>query len=140
MKDLLPLAEKVGTLLKARCETIAISESSAGGLVSAALLTLPGASAYFLGGVVVYTRAARETVGGQALIAAELACVVNADTDAARATARRDKASSSARSPSICTAAEMISSRSRSPCPRALGRRGPAGRPAEVLSSIAGSF
>jgi nicotinamide-nucleotide amidase len=59
MIDLLPLAEKVATLLKARHETIAIAESSAGGLVSAALLAQPGASAYFLGGAVVYTYASR---------------------------------------------------------------------------------
>jgi PncC family amidohydrolase len=39
-------------------ETIAISESSAGGLISAALLSVPGASAYFLGGSVLYTRRA----------------------------------------------------------------------------------
>jgi PncC family amidohydrolase len=59
MNDLLPLAEKIGGLLKARKETIAIAESSAGGLISAALLAVPGASAYFLGGAVVYTRTAR---------------------------------------------------------------------------------
>lgn len=59
MKDLLPLAEKVSTLLKDRRETIAIAESSTGGLVSAALLAMPGASAYFLGGAVVYTHLAR---------------------------------------------------------------------------------
>ncbi len=39
-------------------ETVAISESSAGGLIAAALLTVPGASAYFLGGGVIYTRKA----------------------------------------------------------------------------------
>jgi PncC family amidohydrolase len=59
MNDLLPLAEKVAILLKARRETVAIAESSAGGLISAALIALPGASAYFLGGAVVYTYAAR---------------------------------------------------------------------------------
>jgi nicotinamide-nucleotide amidase len=59
MKDLLPLAEKVSTLLKARRETVAVAESSAGGLISAALLAVPGASAYFLGGAVVYTYGAR---------------------------------------------------------------------------------
>jgi nicotinamide-nucleotide amidase len=60
MQTLLPLAEHVAILLKERRETIAIAESSAGGLLSAVLLAVPGASAYFLGGAVVYTRRARE--------------------------------------------------------------------------------
>ncbi|MFA5916121.1 MAG: CinA family protein [Burkholderiales bacterium] len=60
MQTLLPLAEQVASLLKARRETIAVAESSAGGLIAAALLAVPGASAYFLGGAVVYTRKARE--------------------------------------------------------------------------------
>jgi nicotinamide-nucleotide amidase len=60
MQTLLPLAEQVAILLKQRRETIAVAESSTGGLVSAALLAVPGASAYFLGGAVVYTRKARE--------------------------------------------------------------------------------
>ena len=59
MDGLLPAARAVAERLKARGETVAVAESSAGGLVSAALLALPGASAYFLGGGVVYTRAAR---------------------------------------------------------------------------------
>jgi PncC family amidohydrolase len=49
---------RVAERLVARKETIAVSESSAGGLISAALLTVPGASAYFLGGGVIYTRKA----------------------------------------------------------------------------------
>jgi len=60
MQTLLPLAEQVAILLKERRETITVAESSTGGLVSAALLAVPGASAYFLGGAVVYTRKARE--------------------------------------------------------------------------------
>ncbi len=59
MDTLLPLAEQVAILLRKRKETIAVAESSTGGLVSAALLAVPGASAYFLGGAVVYTRQAR---------------------------------------------------------------------------------
>jgi nicotinamide-nucleotide amidase len=59
MNDLLLHAEKVAALLNERRETVAVSESSAGGLVSAALLAVPGASAYFLGGAVVYTYASR---------------------------------------------------------------------------------
>lgn len=58
MDILLPHAAKVAALLKARNETIAVGESSSGGLVSAALLAMPGASAYFVGGAVLYTRKA----------------------------------------------------------------------------------
>jgi nicotinamide-nucleotide amidase len=56
MDDLIRLAETIAVRLKARSESIAIAESSTGGLISAALLALPGASAYFLGGAVAYTR------------------------------------------------------------------------------------
>jgi nicotinamide-nucleotide amidase len=59
MNDLLPLAEQAAALLQQRRETIAIAESSAGGLIAASLLAVPGASAYFLGGAVVYTKQAR---------------------------------------------------------------------------------
>jgi|TARA_B100001971_G_C18235272_1_gene566683 PncC family amidohydrolase len=52
----LPTAE----LLKSRRETIAIAESSAGGLIAASLLAVPGASSYFLGGAIIYTREARK--------------------------------------------------------------------------------
>jgi PncC family amidohydrolase len=56
------LAERIAAKLKARGETIAVAESSAGGLISASLLAVPGASAYFLGGAVVYTRQARRAL------------------------------------------------------------------------------
>src|ERR1700755_3319240 len=59
MKDLLPLAETIAARLKARKETIAIAESSTGGLISAALLSVGGASAYFRGGGGIYTAQAR---------------------------------------------------------------------------------
>jgi nicotinamide-nucleotide amidase len=59
MEALLPLAQKLGARLKERGETIAIAESSTGGLISAALLSLGGASAYFRGGGVIYTAQAR---------------------------------------------------------------------------------
>jgi PncC family amidohydrolase len=64
MQNLLPQAERLGLLLKQRKETLAVSESSTGGLISAALLAVPGASAYFLGGAVVYTRQARGVLLG----------------------------------------------------------------------------
>ena len=57
METLLP---KIGARLKQRNETIAIAESSTGGLISAALLSVAGASAYFRGGGVIYTAQARK--------------------------------------------------------------------------------
>jgi nicotinamide-nucleotide amidase len=62
MDEHLPVANQIAELLIARKETIAVAESSAGGLISAALLSVPGASAYFLGGAVVYTRTARDAL------------------------------------------------------------------------------
>jgi PncC family amidohydrolase len=62
--DLIPLAETIAARLKARGESIAIAESSTGGLISAALLAVPGASAYFLGGAVAYTRQAKKSLLG----------------------------------------------------------------------------
>jgi PncC family amidohydrolase len=55
----MPLAERLAERLKANEQTVAVAESSSGGLISAALLAVPGASAYFLGGAVVYTGRAR---------------------------------------------------------------------------------
>ncbi|HXI06147.1 MAG: CinA family protein [Bradyrhizobium sp.] len=59
MTELVDVAGQIAVKLIARKETIAVAESSTGGLISAALLSVPGASAYFLGGAVVYTRDAR---------------------------------------------------------------------------------
>ena len=59
IQELLPQAERIAALLKARGETISVAESSTAGIISAALLAVGGASAYFIGGAVVYTRASR---------------------------------------------------------------------------------
>ena len=59
VQDLVSLAEPIAVLLKERRETIVVAESSTGGLISAALLGIAGASSYFLGGAVVYTQTAR---------------------------------------------------------------------------------
>ena len=63
-QGLIGLAAELGARLVERKETIAVAESSAGGLIAAALLAVPGASAYFLGGAVVYTQAARHALLG----------------------------------------------------------------------------
>ena len=62
MRQLLVVSERVAALLTQRKETVAVAESAAGGLITAALLAVPGASAYCLGGVVIYTRQAWEAV------------------------------------------------------------------------------
>ncbi len=74
MQSLLPIAEKIAARLIERHETIAVTESSTGGLIAAALLAVPGASAYFVGGAVVYTRTAR----------AALLCIGDADMQGLR--------------------------------------------------------
>ena len=62
MKELVSIAEKISAVLTARKQTIVVAESSTAGLISAALLAVPGASAYFLGGAVVYTRQSRRVL------------------------------------------------------------------------------
>lgn len=64
MDSLMPAARAIGKRLKSRGETVAVAESSAGGLIAASLLAVPGASAYFLGGAVTYTKAARSGLLG----------------------------------------------------------------------------
>jgi nicotinamide-nucleotide amidase len=62
MQDLVSRAERAAAILKGRRATVVVAESSTGGLVSAALLAVPGASSYFLGGAVVYTQLARASL------------------------------------------------------------------------------
>ena len=64
MPDLNSMASSVGALLKETQQTIAVTESSCGGLISASLVAVPGASAYYRGGAVVYTRAAQQGLLG----------------------------------------------------------------------------
>jgi nicotinamide-nucleotide amidase len=62
--SLTALGAAVAELLKARKQTLAVAESSAGGLINAALVAVPGASAYYLGGCIVYTGASRSALLG----------------------------------------------------------------------------
>ena len=64
MPDLSAIAAPVGALLKQTQQTVAVSESSCGGLISATLVAIPGASAYFTGGAVVYTRVSQQGLLG----------------------------------------------------------------------------
>ena len=58
------MAAEVAQLLIQRGESVAVAESSAGGLISAALLAVPGASGYYRGGVVVYTGDGKQRLSG----------------------------------------------------------------------------
>ncbi len=62
MDGLAAHAERIALRLNARKETVAVAESAAGGLITAALLAVPGASAYCRGGIVIYTRQAWEAL------------------------------------------------------------------------------
>jgi nicotinamide-nucleotide amidase len=62
MDELVVHAGRIAARLKARKETVAVAESAAGGLITASLLAVPGASAYCLGGIVIYTRQAWEAL------------------------------------------------------------------------------
>lgn len=87
MKSIGALGTAVGMLLKERGETLAVAESSAGGLINAALVAVPGASAYYLGGVIVYTLAARKALLG--INAEDMANIRSASEPFARLLARR---------------------------------------------------
>jgi nicotinamide-nucleotide amidase len=87
MEPLTELGAAVGALLKQRGQTLAIAESSAGGLINAALVAVPGASAFYLGGMVVYTLAGREALLG--ITAQDMAGMRSASEPYAQLLARR---------------------------------------------------
>ena len=91
MIDLLSAAQRVGELLKSRGETVAVAESSAGGLIAAALLAVSGASAYFKGGGTVYTGDAKRILMDvpAAAMAANRAATEAHAVDLARAARQR---------------------------------------------------
>ena len=87
LASLQALGAQVGARLKERNETIAVAESSAGGLINTALVAVPGASAYYLGGEIIYTAAARERVLG--ITREEMAGLRSASEAYAQLVARR---------------------------------------------------
>jgi PncC family amidohydrolase len=87
MDSLAALGSTVGDLLKERRQTLAVAESSAGGLINAALVAVPGASAYYLGGCVIYTGASRSALLG--LTARDMAGIRSASEAFAKLLAQR---------------------------------------------------
>lgn len=64
LEQLAGIGAEAGALLKARKQTIAVVDGSTGGLISASLLAMPGASAFFLGGSVIYSLKGRRIALG----------------------------------------------------------------------------
>jgi PncC family amidohydrolase len=87
MELLTALGSAVGTLLKERKQTLGVAESSAGGLINAAFVAVPGASAYYLGGAIVYTLAGRSALLG--LTAQDMMGIRSASEPFAKLLARR---------------------------------------------------
>jgi len=87
MQSFANLGHAVGALLKERKQTLAVAESSAGGLINAALVAVPGASAYYLGGAIVYTLKGRSALLG--LTAQDMANIRSASEPFAQLLARR---------------------------------------------------
>ena len=89
MQGLIETAGRLGEQLRARGETVAVAESSAGGLIAAALLAQPGASAFFIGGAVAYTAQARQAL--LAISADDMAGIRSASEPYALLLARRSR-------------------------------------------------
>jgi PncC family amidohydrolase len=87
MESLSKLGAAVGALLIERRQTLAVAESSAGGLINAALVAVPGASAYYVGGCIIYTSAGRESLLG--IATEDLAGMRSASEPFAQLMARR---------------------------------------------------
>ena len=77
----------IGALLAQRGHKLAVAESSAGGVINAALVAVPGASAWYLGGCVIYTAASREGLLG--ISARDMAGMRSASEPFAQLLARR---------------------------------------------------
>jgi len=87
MQSLSALGSVVGSLLKERRQTLAVAESSAGGLINAALVAVPGASAYYLGGAIIYTGVGRSALLG--ITARDMASLRSASEPFAKLLAQR---------------------------------------------------
>ncbi|KAL8837114.1 MAG: hypothetical protein Q9176_005856 [Flavoplaca citrina] len=59
-----PLLKEVTSLLTSRNESISIAETAAGGIISASLLSVPGASKFYRGGLTLYTLESRIQFAG----------------------------------------------------------------------------
>ena len=85
------LDEVVHALLAARSATVAVAESLTGGLIGAALSSMPGSSATFRGSAVVYATDLKETLVGVPGPLLDAAGAVSAQTAGALANGARER-------------------------------------------------
>ena len=86
------LLSQIAAALLARKQTLATAESCTGGLVGAALTSLPGSSAWYLGGVVAYANALKIRLLGVAPELLETRGAVSLETARAMAAGARSAA------------------------------------------------
>ena len=65
MERLTEAATRIGDVLRERGESVCVAEGSCGGLISASLIAVPGASNFYVAGGVFYTRPAFTEILGQ---------------------------------------------------------------------------
>jgi nicotinamide-nucleotide amidase len=87
VESLTTLGAALGARLIERRQTLAVAESSAGGLINAALVAVPGASAYYVGGCIIYTGTGREALLG--IMPQDMAGMRSASEPFAKLLARR---------------------------------------------------
>ena len=86
-----PLEAVVGRLLSERGESLAVAESCTGGMIAARITQVPGSSAYFAGGFVVYAADLKVKLLGLDPALIERHTVVSEEVARAMALAARDR-------------------------------------------------
>ncbi|MEM9500884.1 MAG: CinA family protein [Pseudomonadota bacterium] len=62
LRELNPQAYRIAASLRERGEKIAVADGATGGLIAAALLTVPGALEFYVGGGIIYSFRARDVL------------------------------------------------------------------------------
>lgn len=87
----LPIVEEVHRRLDATGATVAVAESLTGGMLGAELTAMPGSSATFRGGLIVYATDLKESLGGVPGPLLDAEGAVSAEVAAAMAAGARDR-------------------------------------------------
>lgn len=63
-EDISIIVQEIATILRSRNQTLSISEAACGGLISAYLVSVPGASDFYIGGKLLYSLRTRLKLSG----------------------------------------------------------------------------